>query len=301
MEQWELLSAGVDWLTATARHDGNARLLYEQGKQIAELEMRSGYRLRESGSSGYRGFSSGRAFYGWRLDGCCIRLSSEAAKLYAARVVPRADKIARLDLQATARSLEELPDLAEREYRSRGVPLGVGRQPVKKSLYLASDGGSTLYLGSPASDQRGRLYNKSVESNGALPPGTWRAEVQYRDDRAGQIAGSLEAGSYSQDGIVSTVASWFRERGTELGFSAPGVPWSTRLYPDDVDDDRKLIYLTHTIRPMLEGLVVRRTREEVMFALGLADPLKSDVLGLSDAPSFYEAEERWERMRPAQS
>jgi hypothetical protein len=291
MPTWELISAGVDWLTASARHDGKAALLYDTGKGIIEEERRNGYRLRRAGFSGYRGYSTGRAWYGWRTDGSCVRLSSEAAKLFAARVIPAADKLTRLDLQVTARANEIVADLAEREYRGGGIRVGVGRQSIERSLYLASTGGSTLYLGAPTSDQRGRLYDKSAESRGALPANSWRAEVQYRAERADHIGRIVDEQGYSNDGIVSTVDHWFAERGTQLYWAGGGVPWSSRLYRDDVTDDKKLIWLQATIRPMLEELFLRRERSEILYALGLFQPEEDPRPDFAYSPSFEKSQE----------
>jgi len=87
----------------------------------------------------------------------------------------------------------------------------------KRSVY--SEVGKTLYIGSPGSDKRLRVYDKNVESNGEI--NSIRMECQYRDDKAHSIfikfAGSdtdAEACDYSSRATISEFGFVIRDNET---------------------------------------------------------------------------------------
>jgi hypothetical protein len=122
---------------------------------------------------------------------------------------------------------------------------------------LNEDRGDTLYVGAPASDQRGRLYDKQRESREPEWERCWRYEVQYRRDAAvsavRSIAGTLDTG----EATAALVHRWFTDRGIAPRYQpvvGSELAPPTRRSPDDA---RWLTWARKCVQPTARKLVAR--------------------------------------------
>ena len=138
---------------------------------------------------GFRGYRSGKVFIGEREDRYLIQATGAIAHDVAMRLqlpVQHEISVARIDVQHTfvVADADRLVNSCEpsRAYQaSRWVQVNAR--------------GSTLYVGSPRSDVRLRIYNKTAESE-IKPPvcGEYlRVELQFRNKKADQMFRAVRA------------------------------------------------------------------------------------------------------------
>jgi hypothetical protein len=173
----------VDYLVAT----------YDLVTVEAHLPAIAGAVIRkpESGKHlGYRGYwctETRRAFVG--DDGYRVMVSVTSSPAHnAALAIPRLEtlSIARIDVQTTlvARDADLLIRSCDPSARYQAFRIA----PVR-------DRGCTLYVGSPRSDKRLRIYNKSAESGEMPEVGEYvRFELQLRDEYAERAFTALRGG-----------------------------------------------------------------------------------------------------------
>jgi len=173
----------VDYLVAT----------YDLAAVEAHLPAIAGAVIRtpEAGKHlAYRGYwcaDTRRAFVG--DDGFRVMVSVTSSPAHAAALaIPRLEtlSIARIDVQTTfvSRDADALIKACEPSKRYQAFRI----TPVNK-------GGCTLYIGSPKSDKRLRVYNKSAESGEMPESGEYvRFELQLRDDYAERAFTALRGG-----------------------------------------------------------------------------------------------------------
>jgi hypothetical protein len=176
----------VDYLVAT----------YELSVVEAHLPAIAGAVIRqpEHGKHlGYKGYwcaETRRAFVGDDSRRVMVSVTSSPAH-NAALAIPRLEtlSIARLDVQTTLISRDA--DLLIRSCEPSNRYQAFRIAPVRGA-------GCTLYVGSPKSDKRLRIYNKSAESGEVPNEGEYvRFELQLRDDYAERAFTALRGGGLS--------------------------------------------------------------------------------------------------------
>ena len=149
------------------------------------------------------------------------------------------------------------------------------------------DGGYTLYIGSPSSDQRCRIYNKAIQSEDLAYVRCWRYEVIFRNEYATAITeGLLLAGEERARHCGHIVAEWLLLRGI-----AP--PWNPLLHGHPLPlfnevpstAEKKLTWLRDQVRPALRWLIQNGFTDEAAGALGL--------YWEADNPEPHATEKRW--------
>lgn len=126
---------------------------------------------------------SARVYWGGSRTDVHVASTSEAAHVVRPRVASMyGAKTARVDTRVdTRRSFSELVDIAR---DTAG--------PRTKLTFMASEVGGestgrTLYVGSPTSDVRVRIYEKHLESPGSYDDEVNRVEVQFRPPSRGKL------------------------------------------------------------------------------------------------------------------
>lgn len=220
----------------------------------------------------YAGTRCGSAFAGARKDGSILQVSGSLAHVAALREWPREAKVTRIDLAVTVYYSEDLPWVAKvtaddaEEARKRP-----GRKPFRKLvLYDGKGDGDTCYIGSRASEEVSRVYDKYRQSGEELFFGAWRWEVEYKGSRAVQIWKGLKNSSDKARAITATVQTFFDERGIDC---SPRVGNRGALYTcvtrREGDDLRRLEWLAKQVRPTVRELICNLGEEMVYSALGI--------------------------------
>jgi len=267
--------AGIDWYTQTLVHqEGHyAEWRHRAFACLEELE-REGYVVKTGGFMGYRGLMAGSCLVGTRADGTMVQFSGQHADRYftAARLAEATTT--RLDVQVTAK-FEEMPVVLARVYYSPS-PSAMGDisngRKLKRTYIEGSDGGATLYIGAPSSLQRGRIYNKEVQSEDPKYEKCWRFEVTFKKELATAVAAKLAEHRHTRVTVCSQIVKeWFGRRGVEC-------PWydgehSTllpiiRSLPTDVE--KRLRWLERQVKPAIRVLAEMGYANDAYTALGIS-------------------------------
>lgn len=301
-----VVEAGVDYITATYVGRATESSLSAFGRFIVGEQAKQGEKERPFHFSGYRGYHAGGASYGVRHDGAIVRLSSQAASEHWAQTLNLCTNVTRLDVQVTvapsdgpterlARHHEEL--LAARPKRGR---------PAKFKFWYGPDGPEAAILGKRVSDWFGRAYDKGLESGLTEYRGTLRYEAETKRDVAHNLALGLDQSEAPSALILSTVSTFFSNRGCRL------PAWSNSLEASDsasqsfplVRRDKQVcvtdatvllgqgamrkrsLWLYNSVRPAVKALVDQGHRELVLELLGL-----SEAVGPAEKqPAMWRAE-----------
>jgi len=268
--------AGLDYLTATLPSTAPTGSLWVfRCLAVLDTLEEMGYQVQPRTMMGYYGASAGNCFVGERDDGYLLQLTGFHANNHF-RDVYRSDMhVSRLDVQMSVK-YDVMPHYILMEAYNGATDSNSRLSPARRRKLVritGSDGGGTLYIGAPSSDQRGRLYNKEIQSQNPDYERTWRYEVVYRNQVATELAryvpAELDARSlWSQ----SCVATWYSNRGVAIdgiGADKSFVMPLIKTLPSDVE--KKLLWLERQVAP-----TVRYLRE-----LGFGDTLPG-ILGLSD-------------------
>jgi len=270
----EEVYAGVDWISCSLPKEASTHWVWVSAcRAIVEEIAQEGHKLEARTLNGYMGLAAGGSFYGVRDDGAYVQISSYRADSYLSRIY-RADlHISRLDVQVTVRFKHNRPELG-RYWRQKAsdanTALPAGRRRRIWNME-GDDGGYTLYIGSPTSDQRARIYNKAVQSEDPAYQRCWRFEVVFRNHLATswteRIAGF---GVLRADLCAQIVETWLLGRGIKPPWFYRGAPITLPLFNETPSDaEKKLTWLKEQVRPALRWLYENDRISEALQALGL--------------------------------
>lgn len=276
MSTVEEIRAGVDWLSMTLGHEDtyNAEWRFKCIKHLTDLAG-AGYHIHDRALLGYRGLSAGNNFVGSREDGHLVQWTGHhAQEAFDVSFHPRAN-IPRIDVQVTVRFLLMPPNLTKTYYEqaeSAIDELPVGRKR-KVWCISGSDGGGTVYIGSPNSLQRCRIYNKEVQSEDPAYTRCWRYEVTFK----GQLAKVVYQGLpkyplLRAQQCANIVHIWLTKRGLSLPWEedeTAGVLPIIKTLPSDVEST--LWWLDKQVKPALRKLRDAGYQEQAFAALGITE------------------------------
>lgn len=286
----EEVRAGVDWISCTLHSEAKNRWVWANECVGVVLDVaKQGFDVRESGLQGYRGIAVGGCFAGDREDGSYLQLSGAHAQTYLSRVLRSDLHVSRIDLAVTCRFAvmpKQLGADAQNVASKAGESSRDGSRARKVYFMSGSDGGYTLYIGSPSSAQRGRLYNKEVQSDTPDYERCWRYEVVYKNALAMAI---LREVSKMQDEQISAycarnVEQWYLLRGVSC-------PWATvrndyvlpviKTPPSDAA--KKLRWLETQVRPAIYWLCEHGYGNDAADALGVVNLSLNDTTQRNEA------------------
>ncbi len=207
---------------------------------------------------------------GSRDDGTLVRVSAHVAHAYGLALLQLADHASRVDVQVTAATdAAGLHRRLLRHFRQAASHSREGR-PIAVTLIDTRPRGTTVQLGKRQSDQIGRLYDKHVESKGRYPPGSLRAEVEYKGSLAESFHSRARRQAVAPADAATLVERWFRQRGVILGLADPrGADLAGPAIPNP-DYQRALEWWRRGVQPGIRRWMSDSTRDEILAALGLA-------------------------------
>lgn len=270
----EAIYAGVDWISASLPSDAPGLEGWELAciHALKQVEL-GGERVEARTLNGYSGWYAGGCFCGSREGGSYVQLAGHwADSLFDA--VSRDDlHISRLDMQATVKYRVYAPGVGKAVYqKSFDANEAIISSRRRKMWYIeGNDGGYTAYLGAPSAEQRGRVYNKAVQSSKPEYDRCWRWEVMGRNEHA---MAWYRAVSRETEGramlCARMVASWYALRGAQPEWTA-FIPLIALPLIKEVpsDADKKLRWLREQVRPAITWLLAAGFTSEVYEALGM--------------------------------
>lgn len=270
------LSAGVDWLTVTVISREAREALYVLCRDLRDHLEDLGDKLRPWKFCGYQGFQLGGTRYGTRGDSDIAMLSGVDAQECWQAAGAIAENCSRVDLAVSVELQHPYLNVAKDCYDwvqwNRDL---VSARRLTYTYIENSLGGQTLYVGSRASDQYGRLYDKYCELGVPDRVGLlWRYEVEFKKPRAKKILMQLLQ-RHEQPAVTEvisgTVRAWF------LGREIPPIwPHNNNILTTEVEArvtsaEIKLHWLATQVGPSVRWLVEQGKGGDVIEALGLND------------------------------
>ena len=274
----DVRESAIDWLTCTARDNGQDMLLERLGRTLVLEQAGAGDYVHDFGWRGYTGERCGPLTWGRRYDGVIFQASGRAADRHFLRVSPLASHFSRLDIQVTVQSTDSNARFAHDAYLLKLAGKGTDGRPLSVIYMEGSDGGSTCYVGSTQSEQRGRVYNKGVQSGDPAYEFCWRYEVQFRNQLATWHAGRIATSPNPCSAIAGYVSHWFRKRAIPVPFVAENLG-STDLPPaDPSDSENTLRWLRTSVAPTIARFRRTGNLDKAVNALGLEDALDISII-----------------------
>jgi hypothetical protein len=264
-------SAGIDYVTCTTKPGMKDRLIMGLVPRWFAQRESEGYHPAQWSFNSYVGETIDGLSYGQRHDGSIVRLSSEMARIHGRTVLRLANHVSRLDVQVTLTDDCNGMDWAawaDQEARhDKRIESGVTRS----SLRHDTPDGAMFTLGSRVSERYYRIYDKSAESKGVWPSGTWRWEVEYKNARAGRVAQHLATDAWSGEACRGLVSDAFADYGIVVPSSPLPRNWRDHSPREETTDERRLLWLETTIRPAVARLREAFSYDRLLTALGLDD------------------------------
>lgn len=263
------VTVGVDWISATLGRDEIDDQVWLQdafGALYAVQAIGNTYKRRSL--LGFDGWESGGCFVGSNDTRHYAQFAGKYANdAYHALEHPKVH-VSRIDLQLTVQYDTELMKEGRYQYahavhHNKSLPSFKRR---KVNLFAGSDGSDTVYVGSPSSDTRGRIYNKDKQSGLSEYERSWRYEVVYRNEYAIRIYRRLLAEvDTTAEFILSEVIGWFAARGCEVLDVRAGRNDVTALpKAPSTDVERKLRWIRNQVIPTIRKLAELGYAEELM-------------------------------------
>src|SRR5690348_1507838 len=219
MSDIQQITAGIDWISATMRkeHD-NATEWHTNALKALEKIAKIGNTIGARRLLGFEGLSCGNCFVGENETTYYAQFSGQYANDAYPVVIQEKAHISRIDVQFTVQFAEYQANIAKRAYKDANSANSVlpAHRRRKLSIIIGSDGGDTCYIGSPFSEQRGRIYNKEVQSEDVNYTRCWRYECVLKNELATNYALSLINESSDHTGYcLATAIQWFAARGVD--------------------------------------------------------------------------------------
>lgn len=270
----EAVYAGVDWISCTlpAGSPGEQqwRLL---GVHVIETIAKEGYDREMYSRNGYDGIGAGGSFFGVRDDSAYLQLSGHRASDFL-DIIARDDlHISRIDVQTTVRYRVYAYGIGKSAHRdASNANEALPEKRRRKIWYMeGNDGGYTLYIGSAASEQRSRLYNKAVQSENPEYERCWRYEVLMRNDYATAYYRQIMQDRGDRAMLCARmVASWYQLRGVPCDW-AVYIPLIALPLIKEVpsDADRRIQWIRTQVAPAVRWLMENGFGDETYTALGM--------------------------------
>ena len=277
----KLLECGVDWLTASVRQGSKARAMLTIAENWALDRSCEGYQMSDWKWNGYSGTQTDGISCGRRDDGVLVRLSGTIANRHWQTLSMWADNISRFDLQVTLHDPIAIHDHAScwraHLMTDSRVLAGITRTKFTES----TPDGTTLNIGSRASDRYFRVYDKTAESEGEYPERSWRYEIEYKGDRARGVNQRILKDSQPTQAVFDCLLNAFDDYGIRLPADRPGWTFTDAGIAHRTTDERRLEWLGKCIRPLVAKLAQAYGTSKVLDCLGITEDV-DEVTGVLD-------------------
>lgn len=271
----EKVECGVDWVTLTGQGVDIWERVQGMAQSILFEESAKGHRINYQSRHGFSMTNCGGVQYGKNHSHWMVCLSGVTARRYWMPFSAYADNCTRIDLQATVWYNEHDTRAIERVWEKavddRGEAIA-----KKATLIVNRLKGSSLYFGSRASAQFGRLYDKWLQS-GKEPHylNALRYEVEYKKPLSGQVLQWLLKDDPPDDRIGARVFNWWGERGISVPLvetiSDNAIQFPERNSPLE----NKLEWLRKSIRPVYRQMKLAGLQTEADEAIGVTEDIQT--------------------------
>ena len=271
----EVISAGVDWITATARTGGSRPDMEALATHELRRAVDAGEEAEPASRLGYKGYAVRGFFFGERHGSAMIQASGPAAHNVWRAVASVADNVSRVDLETTVYTILEQPHVAKivHENLKRGEH---GKYKVKNATYIEGlPNGETINVNKRSSDTSGRIYDKASESDMGVPRSVWRYEVELHRAFALAACDSPRSASDAGAQACSLVYRWFHDRGITPIYDPSLFPCTQGLLVGKRERDT-LAWFRDTLRKTVATQIEKHGLEVVLESLNLSHYLNQN-------------------------
>lgn len=267
-----LVSAGVDYLTATAYRHSQHDNFDALGRALVEMRAKLGHEVKTWKSGGYHGLITDGVIRGVRHDTHIIKLSSDVAHDEWKQVAELATNISRLDVEITLELETAAPDFFRRNH-VLALSNGTGRGRKRNvTLIQSTTDGDSLYLGKRSSEIYARVYDKGREQKTAPSGKLVRQELEYKGERAKEVAAVLLRSESAQLESLLIVSDYMRRAGLQTTWHDGKRAMAARESP--ASKPVRLNWLRDAVKPSITRLREAGLLVEVLEALGLSDHVR---------------------------
>lgn len=245
--------ASCDWLTRTFSDNKIREFVEDDFITSAAVLKAEGHESAAWSWMGYEGYSVGGLSWGRRDDGDILRISGGTAERLFDKYAHYQGNCSRLDVALTLRWPTPEYHVASQAY-SRLVGQSDATKRRLYSLITNSRGGETLYVGSRASDQFGRLYDKDAEQGLQRISCRWRYEVEFKSDRAAKVLELLQPSRERGKMYLGIVRGFFEPRGVKLPPLADEQEIRVEVLAPPRQVDTQLKWLREQVSPVVGRL-----------------------------------------------
>lgn len=264
----EVVSVGVDYLTATFMGRKECRQVASKAFDLVETEMSRGNYRKPFGMAGFSGWQAGPVQVGHRHNEVMVRLSSHAAHEHWRWFSERARNVSRADFEVTTRTDRAAAARVRSHWRQARRYKLAGHSSAAVGAYFGDDSTPTCYLGRRVSNRFGRIYDKENESRDEQWQGCVRYEVEYKNDAASRQISTLLCAPSEADNVVANVLQFFQARGVRLKIFSEGQGNYSCIRKSN-DAGRTLQWFSAHVKPSLARLREYGLESEGLKALGI--------------------------------
>ncbi|MFY7869245.1 MAG: replication initiation factor domain-containing protein [Exiguobacterium sp.] len=244
-------------------------------KRILEEEAKNGYDITSWRGNSYTGSRTKHASWGIRHDTVICTLSSYCAQENWKRIADFSTNCSRLDIAQDFLFEKQEPVFFDELFEHlMSVKTTTGRKPTI-SRAQNSRGSNTIYIGERTSDAYCRIYDKGVESK-LYDEGIYiRFEIELRRKNSKGILTNLSNRNDPYSAIATIISN--RAKSLRLHWPLDSLPSIEVARVDSIsDDEKRLRYLSTTIKPIIDKLTLSGRADEALAILfGNAEDLLS--------------------------
>jgi hypothetical protein len=200
--------------------------------------------------------------------GTILRVSGISSARVGAEIIRNADKVSRIDLQATARFTRDVQGLGRAHDRELQRVNRQRVRPLIANVIVTHGLGDTCNVGSRYSQYKGRIYDKFRQSHDETFRRCWRYEVECKNDAAQKAARFVLENGNDPERIAAAVDNWFRARGIAPKYRPTMGADIGAIGRADSDAAKSLRWFAGGVRPVVKRLVAvygERAVFEVLF------------------------------------
>lgn len=269
-----IMSAGFDWITAYGAGLDARGSFAAIGDALVAEERKAAEGESAAKLFGFEGYRGKHWFYGSRVDGRLIVLSSGLAVHAGRELIAAATNVSRLDLQVTYALDVEDTDLALKAFNRLQSGTRTTGRPHGFSITNTKPKGQTLNVNKRIGDRSARLYDKGVEAKLCSAGRLWRWELELKRHLAHRAALVSQQHTNLATYSAGCVKAFFCGKGLEPRWSneiadLAGQSVLTRPSRDSLDWFRENV--SHSVRRAIN----RHGIQKVIEALGMDQLVQS--------------------------
>jgi len=271
-----VINCGIDWLTVTQKRKGVTSELEDWAVEVVKRQSAGSERILPARRLGYVGHRVGNIFLGSRPADVMVQLSGQLCTPLTAEAIALSTNVSRIDLQVTVWTEGEQVNLAKWTSEKMVQRRELSSEQGAVTLISNWPAGDTLGINKRVSDQYGRLYDKTVESNLGPPRLVWRYEVELKGLAARGLAKRLARDGVHPTHVNRLVHAWYTKKGVEPAFDCANCEYASQPFIDAPKRD-VLTWMRESLSKTIAKSIRLNGERETLDALGLSNYIRRET------------------------